>query len=815
MKANFPPVLVKLIGEGLKDDPDFKVMARIIGMDPALTTTTLSLVNSPYYGLNTEVSDLERAAVVLGNKELLRLAFSVSFHGKLKDQLDLCRQNTLDNWSLVIWSASASQLLATRLCPEQANQAYLCALIKDISLLMLCSAHPEALPELPDNQLLLCLYPGQLDKEKAAWGMDHCQLSVDLLREWDIPISLCSAIAHHHDFHALDQYDDLTRTVILATRWAEVEHQARDNPGALVQFKSLLGRILSMGDEELNQLRNRCIEQYKVFHRTLTSSENQLHPEVRVTDMPLDELQSLFLMSLDLQNAAGGLTTVAEFMALHLKLWFSISEWELVLVHPDFREWSSFSFLNGRIATSRSGDESLLSQPRREKGLVLPLVFAKHRLGRMHIPENGVEPETRTRLSVYARLISQSYDHYLRSQAVMELKARTLDTLPLGVARLDDHETILDANGMMLSFLDHKGEVVGKAFWEVLSDAKGVAAEHEWERFIRNEDQKRYNRVFCPLGPDAGLESGCFYISAHKNDDPRGVLVLVEDISEITDLQFEAVKQREYLENLLRSMQDLVLTLDEQGVITFSSSPAAAQLMGRNFFEISRPMGLFMEEWGPRVLKASEGPVQIILNLSKKESKPLEIVITPLRSFHNSFMIVGRDLSTILRLEEKIRRQAIYDHLTGVFNRHQFQVFLTREVDRSSREGTMLGVIFFDVDRLKDVNDRLGHAAGDELLRELGHLLQKVFRKGMDFPCRYGGDEFIVLLTGLTSPEILVNLADRLLEKVKLKFDGKVGLSIGLAILEKGEDSEAFVGRADDACYQAKVNGGNRYVWAV
>jgi diguanylate cyclase (GGDEF)-like protein len=190
-------------------------------------------------------------------------------------------------------------------------------------------------------------------------------------------------------------------------------------------------------------------------------------------------------------------------------------------------------------------------------------------------------------------------------------------------------------------------------------------------------------------------------------------------------------------------------------------------------------------------------------------------VITPLRSFNNSFMIVGRDLSTILRLEEKIRRQAIYDHLTGVFNRHQFQVFLTREVDRSSREGTMLGVIFFDVDRLKDVNDRMGHAAGDELLRELGHLLQKVFRKGMDFPCRYGGDEFIVLLTGLNSPEILVNLADRLLEKVKLKFDGKVGLSIGLAILEKGEDSEPFVGRADDACYQAKVNGGNRYVWAV
>jgi diguanylate cyclase (GGDEF)-like protein len=814
MKAAFPPILVQLIGEAIKDDPDFKTMARIIGMDPALTVTTLSLVNSPFYGLSTEVVDLERAAVVLGNKEILKLALSIAFQSRIKDQLKRCNQEVFDNWSMIVWSASAAQLLATRLCPEQANQAYLCTLIKDIPLLMLCSLHPEWIPEYPDDDILLCLHPKQLDMERKAWGIDHPSLCIELLKEWDVPTALCRAVAHHHEFHSLERYDAFTQAIILATKWSEVEYQAKTNPGVLVQFKSLLGMILGLRDEEMNRLRTQCIEQYKAFSRTLMASGSQFESDVCVNEIPLDDLQSLYLMSLDLQNVDGGLASVAELMGRHLKLSFSISDWELALLQPDHKSWTFFLFREGRIETTRKGIDKLSGVPWSNEGRALQLFSSGHPLGRIHVLEVDMDAGAGKGLSIYAQLISKSFDHYLRNHAVIERKARTLDLLPLGVARLDRWGTIIDANGELLSFFGPKGSVTGTDFWTVLTETKGVAEDPEWKRFIQESDKKRYNRIFCPLGPDSGWKDVCFYISAHKSEELEGgITVLVEDITEITDLQSEAIKQREYLENLLRSMQDLVLTVDGEGNIAFSSSPAVEQILGRNFFEICKPMGIFMEVWNQQILRTSKNPIQVSLQIGN-EVRPLEIVITPLHSFDDSFMIVGRDLSAIIRLEEKIKRQAIYDHLTNIFNRHQFQVFLSRETERARRERSLLGVIFFDVDRLKEVNDLHGHAAGDEVLKELGRLLHKGFRKGMDYPCRYGGDEFVVLLTGLTSTAVLKTLGERLLQAAGIKFKDQVGLSVGLALLKEGESGDDLIRRADDACYQAKISGGNRIIWA-
>jgi diguanylate cyclase (GGDEF)-like protein len=143
---------------------------------------------------------------------------------------------------------------------------------------------------------------------------------------------------------------------------------------------------------------------------------------------------------------------------------------------------------------------------------------------------------------------------------------------------------------------------------------------------------------------------------------------------------------------------------------------------------------------------------------------------------------------------------------------------LTREVYRAKRKGTALGVIILDLDRFKQFNDTFGHAAGDVLLHELGSFLQVRIRKG-DIACRYGGEEFMLIL-----PESSLNnsrqRAEQLREELKhlsVQYGGQsiraVTLSLGVAVFpEHGLTVEAVLRAADLALYRAKGEGRDRVV---
>jgi diguanylate cyclase (GGDEF)-like protein/PAS domain S-box-containing protein len=166
-------------------------------------------------------------------------------------------------------------------------------------------------------------------------------------------------------------------------------------------------------------------------------------------------------------------------------------------------------------------------------------------------------------------------------------------------------------------------------------------------------------------------------------------------------------------------------------------------------------------------------------------------------------------------LKERLQEQAIRDSLTGLFNRRYLQETLPRELARALRENKSLSLLMIDIDHFKSVNDSLGHAAGDLLLRGLGELMRCLIRES-DIACRYGGEEFIAVLPGASSKDCQSRAeAFRAgFEKLTVFYENeKINrtISIGVATFpDHGTGAEMLLQAADRALYQAKANGRNR-----
>ncbi|HEY2719897.1 MAG TPA: GGDEF domain-containing protein [Solirubrobacteraceae bacterium] len=150
---------------------------------------------------------------------------------------------------------------------------------------------------------------------------------------------------------------------------------------------------------------------------------------------------------------------------------------------------------------------------------------------------------------------------------------------------------------------------------------------------------------------------------------------------------------------------------------------------------------------------------------------------------------------------------ATFDALTGCYNRGSIIDMLQRELDRN--DGSITGVVYIDLDRFKPVNDRFGHAAGDELLALVAERLRALTRRG-DGVGRLGGDEFAVLLPDIRANEVALRAAARVCKSlsgiVELSAGkAELGASVGVACAESGStDADELIRRADAAMYRAK-----------
>ncbi len=213
----------------------------------------------------------------------------------------------------------------------------------------------------------------------------------------------------------------------------------------------------------------------------------------------------------------------------------------------------------------------------------------------------------------------------------------------------------------------------------------------------------------------------------------------------------------------------------------------------------------------------AQGEVMGILHLCKKAQEIQEQMVG-IAQFATSVAEVMALALANLKLRETLRNQAIRDGLTGLFNRRYLEETLERELSRSKRQEIPLAVIMLDLDHFKECNDAYGHNAGDDLLMALGGLIREQIR-GEDIACRYGGEEFLLIMPGAPL-EVALHCAGELNRSVKNLHIQNTSLkpitvSAGVAVFpDHGRTGKEVIRAADAALYRAKAEGRDRVIVA-
>lgn len=207
-------------------------------------------------------------------------------------------------------------------------------------------------------------------------------------------------------------------------------------------------------------------------------------------------------------------------------------------------------------------------------------------------------------------------------------------------------------------------------------------------------------------------------------------------------------------------------------------------------------------------------PLQISQDIDQE--KAFETVKALAATFANQ---VALALSN-LKLREALQHQSVRDPLTQLYNRRYLIESMERELARAKRNQLVIGIIVIDVDHFKKYNDTFGHDAGDAVLRAFGELLKAQTRRE-DIPCRYGGEEFVMVMPGIDEENLLRRCEDIRKKTKQLIIEhrdqklGTITISLGAALFpQHGQTTDELISIADTAMYQAKKQGRDRVVLA-
>lgn len=328
-------------------------------------------------------------------------------------------------------------------------------------------------------------------------------------------------------------------------------------------------------------------------------------------------------------------------------------------------------------------------------------------------------------------------------------------------------------------------------------------------------------------------------ILAHSGDDGgvEYLSTIMRDISEAKQREEELRRSEERLQRVLETIVEGLCITDDQGTIVFANEgaerilevpteklvgrPATDEALSRGRWRRHAPDGdtRQREEMAVHQVLDTGEPVHGVEHVLKRpegDAKVISVNAAPLRGpggGTEGVVVSLRDVTRQRQFEEELERKALYDQVTGLPNRSLFFDRLEQASARAVREGDQFAILFVDLDGFKAVNDTLGHAAGDRVLRRVGERIRGCFREE-DTVARMGGDEFTVLLEGFDGTEGLRVVIDRLTESLDPPHriqgeDIRVPASVGVVLGEGEEDPDELVRRADEAMYHVKQKGGH------
>ncbi len=300
---------------------------------------------------------------------------------------------------------------------------------------------------------------------------------------------------------------------------------------------------------------------------------------------------------------------------------------------------------------------------------------------------------------------------------------------------------------------------------------------------------------------------------------------IIEDITERKRSTAALRESEEYFRALIENALDTITILSADGTIAYESPSVGRvlgftpeEMVGTSVFDYIHPEDLARVKEVFAVAEGQPGMIsRLELRFRDREGgwRTLEAVGRNLlhHASVNGVVVNARDVTQRKEVEDRLLHDALHDLLTGLPNRALFMDRLNQFVKRGRRVDTPgFAVLFLDVDRFKVVNDSLGHGVGDQLLVEIGRRLEGCLRPG-DTVARVGGDEFALLLDGVSDVEEATAVADRIHEAVRLPFsiarrDVYATISAGIAVSsEEYRKAEDILRDADIAMYRAKNAG--------